>query len=384
MERVIIIYQMFLKITKGFNVSFHADDVVFFFGAGASAPFGIPTMKQMVVDFERHLKDNGTEDEIEVYGDIKKTLEATTGETTDLEAVFTVIDGVINYSFERLGLLSLYTIPITFGDFPPSEIPMKLVTTCKNLKDKFQNFVREKCLIPDESFAKIPPVYQDLFNRFYKGSSRFASNTYHTRGNYHYCTWTIFTTNYDTCLEYYWRQVVRAPLNTGFRVDEARNTWVLNPDSFQREGLRLIKIHGSISWKIEPDGTVTEEQIMGHSLLGRQFVGEMMIYPVQQKELYLEPYISMFKLLNSELLSKTMWVIIGYSFNDPIIREIFIRNSNENKKIVLVHPNAQDIRNQKLVNAKGSFFLLNQKFGMDDYKEVITLIINNLKPPPVA
>ena len=41
-------------------MSFNANNVVFFFGAGASAPFGIPTMKQFVVDFEKKLEKEGT------------------------------------------------------------------------------------------------------------------------------------------------------------------------------------------------------------------------------------------------------------------------------------------------------------------------------------
>ena len=32
-----------------------SSDVVFFFGAGASAPFGIPTMKQFVTDFNLNI-----------------------------------------------------------------------------------------------------------------------------------------------------------------------------------------------------------------------------------------------------------------------------------------------------------------------------------------
>jgi len=363
-------------------MSFSADDVVFFFGAGASAPFGIPTMKQMVADFEEHLKKNGIEDEIEVYGDIKKTLEVIIGKSVDLEAVFTVIDGIINYGVERLGLLSIYASAVSFAKILTEVPPQKeIINTCKSLRTKFQNFVREKCLIPEESFETISKVYQDLFNRFWHESSS-RNSSFLRRGDYFYCTrWSIFTTNYDTCLEHYFRQVVRAKLNTGFSVDEARRTWVLNPSKFNEESLRLLKLHGSISWQIEPDETVTEEErVLGRSLVGREFVGEMMIYPVQEKELYLEPYISMFKLLNHELKLKSIWVIIGYSFNDPVIREIFLRNSDERKQIVLVHSYAQKVKEQRLNEIKCKRFdLLNQDFGEDNFREVNYSIIKCVK-----
>jgi hypothetical protein len=349
------------------QMPFDASDIVFFFGAGASAPFEIPTMKQMVADFEQELSKKGTKDEIEIYNDIKKVLETILGASVDLEAVFTVIDGIINYDIERLGLLSIYASAISFAKFltdvPPS---IEIKTTCTNLRTKFQNFVREKCLIPPHSYGTIRDVYRDFFNRLWVEATSRSSPPCLTKGNYKYCqTWTMFTTNYDTCLEYYWREIVRVPLNTGFDFDRARNTMVSTPDMLyeypRRNEMKLLKLHGSVSWLIEKDGTIIEETALGPSLVGRKFIGELMIYPIEQKELYVDPYVSMFVQLNRELKNKSIWVIIGYSFNDPMIREVFIRNSDETKRIVLLHPDAQTVKEQKLVNIKcEEMFLLNQ------------------------
>jgi hypothetical protein len=368
---------------------FHASDIVFFFGAGASAPFEIPTMKQMVADFEQELSKNGTADEIEIYNDVKKVLETILGASVDLEAVFTVINGIINYDIERLGLLSIYSSATSFAklltEVPPS---IKTKTTCTNLRTKFQNFVREKCLIPPHSYGTIGDVYRDFFNRFCVETIFRPSPICQTRGKYKYCpTWTMFTTNYDTCLEYYWREIVRVPLNTGFEFDRARNTMVLTPhtlyDGYRPNEMRLLKLHGSVSWLIEKDGTVIEETALGPSLLGRKFIGELMIYPIEQKELYVDPYISMFVQLNRELKNKSIWVIIGYSFNDPVIREVFIRNSDETKRIVLLHPDAQNVKEQRLMNIKcGEMFSLNQKFGQGDFRLVSYSLIKQLEPNP--
>lgn len=359
-------------------MSLYTADIVFFFGAGASAPFGIPTMKQFVVDFEKFLNENGSDSEITTYSYIKETLEKRLERQVDLEGIFTVIDGIANYRPERLGLLSLY---LTSAHSIPNIADRAI---CRSLEQKFQSFVREKCLIPSESFDKISKVYRDFFNRLWKESSS-QNGTFNSQGNYRYCTtWTMFTTNYDTCLEHYWRQVARVNLNTGFSVHEARRTWFLTPHKFSEEGLRLLKLHGSVSWQIEPDGTVTEEQtIMGRSLVGREFVGEMMIYPIQQKELYVEPYISMLKELNQQLKRKSIWIIIGYSFNDPVIQEIFVKNSDESKRIVLLHPEAQKVKKQKLMNIRcEKMSLLNKKFGEDNFKSIDYAIIQQFKPTP--
>lgn len=364
------------------------DQVVFFFGAGASAPFGIPTMKQMVIAFEEELSEKGTEEEIEVYGDIKKTLEAVLGAKTDLEGVFTVIDGIINYDVERLGLLSIYQSTVSFGELltkvPPTD---EVKRYCKSLRTKFQEFVREKCLIASNSYNIIREVYRDFFNRLLVE----FGGSYRQNRDYGYptpVTWAMFTTNYDLCLEYYWREVVRVPLNTGFTYERARNTMVSNPLLFydvhrSSEEICLLKLHGSIDWRVERDGTVIEETTSGKSLVGREFVGELMIYPIQQKELYTEPYISMFVQLNRELKKRPVWIIIGYSFNDPVIREVFIRNSDETKKIILVHPHAKSVKEEKLANIRcKEMFLLHEKFGEGDFKLVNYSIIRQLKPQP--
>ena len=375
-----MLFSLLIRVQMGFD----AWDIVFFFGAGASAPFGIPTMKQFVIDFERLLEKNGIDEEKKLYDSIKTTLTNKLRRDIDLEDVFTVIDGYINFNYERLGLLSIYTFrkPLSEMTYFPSKTYEADVQVCRTLKDKFQKFVRDRCLIPNEAFSRIADVYHDFFNRFSLESEVVGQSV---RGNFWwYNNWAMFTTNYDICLEHYWRQVARARLNTGFSVDEARRTWVLNPSKFNEEELRLLKLHGSISWQVEPDGTVTEEQtVLGRSLVGREFVGEIMIYPVQEKELYLEPYISMFVQLNRELKRKAIWVIIGYSFNDPIIREIFLRNSNKRKKIILVHPDASKISTSRLNGLKGDVGLITHKFGFEhNFRLTNYSIVAKLKSEP--
>jgi hypothetical protein len=147
---------------------FQDADFLFFFGAGASAPFGIPTMKQFVIDFEREMGIRGpnTSDSAvalsNTYTAIKNALETKLGVGhVDLEAIFSVIDGIINYSPDRLGLLALYLLT---KSREPSELDIQV---CKLLREKFQSFVRAKCLIPEEENKRdhISRVYHDFFNR---------------------------------------------------------------------------------------------------------------------------------------------------------------------------------------------------------------------------
>ena len=359
-------------------------DVVFFFGAGASAPFGIPTMEQFVVDFEEFLIGEADKKERELYSDVKKTLETKIHRSVDLEAIFTVIDGVINYDNpENLGMPALYFAIEQRKHFPTAE----QVETCKRLKLKFQDFINDKCDIPD-TFSKIEKVYRDFFNRIALELGNFDcyNKIYFFNSN-----WNIFTTNYDVCLEYFWRENVEINLDTNFMYDKRRNKCIMQPNSILATPsgvIKLFKLHGSLNWLIDKKtGNVIEVTEKGNSLMGRSYTGELMLFPIAEKELYLEPHVSMLVRLNRELKNKPLWVVVGYSFNDPVIQEIFRKNWSPDKRLILIHPNANEIFNRNLRGIEG--VSIEKYFGLtepepipagkkEDYRKVNHQIIHKL------
>jgi len=109
----------------------------------------------------------------------------------------------------------------------------------------------------------------------------------------------------------------------------------------------------------------------------------MMLYPVADKELYLDPYISMLLRLNRELEKKSNWIVIGYSFNDPVIREIFLKKSSSKKRLILVHKRATDIFKEKLSAFKGKISLMDRQFGkVNTFRQINYQIIHELKSEP--
>src|SRR5439155_21823041 len=71
-------------------------DQLFFFGAGSSARFGIPTMKDMVLQFKDELSKQSGKDideEVQLYVGVEDILRNDFNHV-DLEAVFSVIDGI--------------------------------------------------------------------------------------------------------------------------------------------------------------------------------------------------------------------------------------------------------------------------------------------------
>ena len=96
---------------------------LFFFGAGASRPFDIPTMKEMVTQFRKELSESrvdGIDDEVKLYDDIESTLREEFG-ATDLESVFTVVDAFAQGKTlkERLPCAPLLAVAVGAGYASP-------------------------------------------------------------------------------------------------------------------------------------------------------------------------------------------------------------------------------------------------------------------------
>jgi len=370
-------------------------NVVFFFGAGASAPFDIPTMQGMVGEFEKTLGQEGTEAEQELYRRVVDFLAEVLGRPTDLEAVFTVIDSIINWSPDRLGVASIFhgwrIASIHYGEgeaprvalqdfIPPTEEETK---NANSLEAKFESFVKDACQFRKGQSARIESVYRDFFQNVGNASGGYQPRG--PQGQHPYADWPMFTTNYDAVLEHYWLDHVRVPLNTGFSYDSTARMELSNPQLFSPQmgagGLRLFKLHGSVTWLMNEQWGLTEQRVPPQGMrtyTGGKFLGQVMLYPIEEKNLYTEPYMTMYLMLNCELQQCPRWVTVGYSFGDRIVRDICVRNGNSGTILVIVHPRAQEVA-KRLEGFKGIIRPIEAHFGRDRYQAVNTTVGNALR-----
>ncbi len=362
--------------------------VVFFFGAGASAPFGIPTMQGMVRDFEATLNSAAKSQELKLYRDIASFLQANLGREVDLEAVFTIVDSIMNWSPDRLGVAALYhatrMASVSAGPArsstreriePPSGNDIQVA---RSLESDFERFVQNACKIGEGQTERIESVHRDLFSKLggFGASSAGPGNRY-ASGD-----WPMFTTNYDAILEHYWMDIVQVPLNTGFQYNSVARMEVSEPERFRQGGLRLFKLHGSITWLLDERWGLTEQRVPPQEMrtfTGRRFLGQVMLYPIEEKELYVEPYQTMYLMLNRELAQSARWVVVGYSFGDRIVRDIFVRNGQKTTVLIVVHPRADTIAD-RLAGFPGSLKPISARFGEDGYTHTNDLISRALRP----
>jgi hypothetical protein len=356
-------------------------NIVFFFGAGASAPFGIPTMQEMVRMFEEKLDGIAKGDERRLYQSIRDFLDSNLGRPVDLESVFTIVDSIVEWSPEKMGLAALYHIskssktqsaPVTSGGneagiAPPDESEVKVADA---LRSDFEAFIQDVCQINSGQKERIETVYRDFFARV--GSVVGGAPTGRD-GKYVMNNWPLFTTNYDAVLESYWIDTVKIGLNTGFGYHAPAKMLRYDPELLHREDtLRLYKLHGSVTWFQHDYWGLTEQESAPSGMTtsyARSFSGRLMIYPIEEKALHVEPFQTLYLRLNRELDMGKVWLVLGYSFGDRIIRDIFFANSRKDTQLVLVHPHARDIV-PKLKGFKGKVTTLETRFGDSNFTSV--------------
>ena len=147
-----------------------------------------------------------------------------------------------------------------------------------------------------------------------------------------------------TVLETYWRGI--APINDLWM--NINGTQTLDVGKRQADVLEITKLHGSLDWFGLTDGTIIKSDKRRKTYAKKKVWGEFMLYPIQQKDLYLYPWFDLFYKFKDDLKHIRTWIVIGYSFNDEFIRNMFGEAlSLGDHKLILVNPNADDIVKKK-------------------------------------
>jgi hypothetical protein len=155
--------------------------MLIFLGAGASKPFGIPTMQELTDVVLKNLPEYT--DEIKL---IKDRLMAF-GLTPDIEAILSCVDALSDPSkgVKDAGPFAAYISRHTKEEL--SKLP---INHFKTLAELVREKVRHSCFLPEEEeeLKKLTRVYDCLLNNL-------QIEVGHSLG--------VFTTNYDYCFESY-------------------------------------------------------------------------------------------------------------------------------------------------------------------------------------
>ena len=347
---------------------------LFFLGSGASVPFELPTMIKMVNEFETFLQSQNKFDSmLKLYDSIKENLLKGYG-YANLESVFSVIEFLSTDSdFTQLGFTSTHL-------FAKSKLNIKKRISTSNERDLarklsklMRNFVRRNCTLKGTQRIEqeIRRVYSELFEAVCHkyGIQRMTSTD---KTPYYYPNCRIYTTNYDLVLETYWEGL--AYINDLWKPDN--NMQVLDVAKSEGDLVTLIKLHGSLNWFKLADGTIARVDSNKKRIGNQKIAGDLMLYPIQQKDLYLYPWFNLFWRFKDDLIHTKNWITIGYGFNDEFIRNTIDEVLKENDhSLIIVSPEAINIKNKFSRSNKKYIKPIVGKFGTPS---VVPKIINAL------
>ncbi len=329
--------------------------VLFFFGAGASRSYNIPTMNEMVDEFEETVKDKP---EFELYQRIKKIQEEGYGETrVDIESVFSVITGIANeIQVKDFGHTPYFYIKN--NQFTESEFKKEDVENAKKLVDELKVYIKKTCIFsgkPEEKLNIDKMGFESLFRNL-----NLENKHNDDIDEDYYLGWKAYTTNYDLIFEEWWENYT--PIIDYFepRANPAKKFFKVDGPIKENS---YIKLHGSLDWRFLKESNDILKTTLG--AFTKYSVGEeVMLYPIQQKDLYLHPWITLFQDLKFGLRTISQWFAIGFAFNDEFIREIFVESlKGMDKQLVIINPSAHEIIKKFPDNVTNKIVCLPIKFG---------------------
>lgn len=289
-------------------------DVVFFLGAGASVPAGVPDARTFVKEFRKSVKDT---EKLATIEQIIEILEKWNREKeVDIELLLKTLMKLDSRKKEPL--LHFYkNIDKNF-----------ILMRCYSLKDiinALKNFIKSKTIVKSERIKYLEPIKHFGFPL------------------------DIISVNYDNCIEQFC-SVYGLTCQDGF--DTCWNPKVFD---YENTNIRLYKLHGSVMWYKTDKRRYIKSEILQEGSKTQLTTGEtaktLMLYPIQ-KWVYSEPYLELLVRAKHLLGEKNVkfLIVAGYSFRDEYIREMLwdIARENSSLKVILIDPHACCIYSEKL------------------------------------
>jgi hypothetical protein len=338
-------------------------DLIFFFGAGASKAFAnIPTMKDMVADFEKEIEDDN---ELKgLYQRICQIIGKRYPGRLDLEAVFSVLNGIA--SDRKLGDYGFHAAyEASRRSVDPTPRPPTEQAVAKKLIERYEEFIIKSCEIDEKNIYHMLRLYSRLLEKAPGTRNQGQATKYSKDPIWWSQTWAFYTTNYDTCIE---RICMEAgiTIENGFQYDPGKRRSFFSPRNLIMSTLggnafKIVKLHGSVSWYRLKDGSLIDfpEGVPPKGTVE----GRVMLYPIEEKKMYEEPHIILLNAFREDLKGTPKWLFIGYRFNDPFLMRIIEYCSDPSKKMAIVHPNAEEIIKTRLTDVRGQITPISRRFS---------------------
>ncbi|MBU7045386.1 MAG: SIR2 family protein [Theionarchaea archaeon] len=303
-----------------------SEEIIFFLGAGASVPANVPDTREFIYGAEgflNHIDSCGTENEQKTLRILIERLERRLGkDQVDLEKVLETVTDLNNLDNNIL------------TDFFEEKKPLFNKEDMKDLlhlEKKLREFIREMTIVSDDKIEYLEPL------RFFTPLK-------------------VYSVNYDTCIEQFCKKYSLS-YTDGFEL-----YW--HPEFFEDEEYQVkhYKLHGSVMWWKTNRNTYVKIPIKSPveniELITGEIAENVIVYPVPGKADYSRPLLDLKSILYKDLKQARICIIIGYTFRDDSIKQVFLEAAEENHDllIILISPSAAEIYDSQLKSrGNGSF-----------------------------
>ena len=296
-------------------------DVIFFFGAGASVDAGIPDTYKFVEDFKHFIKKKPRfysflMNILRIREEFNKRTPEMKRKRVDIEQLLDTLTCLVDR--DKNVLLDFYK------NSDLKESIFEDVQLVSELKGQLEDFIREKVIIKEEKNLEYlkelwsfePPI-------------------------------EIYSVNYDTCIEQL------SYINHMKYTDGFDTYW--DRENFSKDfDVKHFKLHGSVIWfenkktkeivKI-PVRPFFEGKPIKLGLIYGEDVRPLLIYPAQKME-YIEPLTELQLMFKERLANENtkIVIVVGYSFRDDYIIHMLWDASRINKDlhVIFISPTAQE------------------------------------------
>lgn len=348
--------------------------IITFLGAGASATFGYPTTRV----FLERLKEN-------VSGELREYLNSLGNLhlVKDIEHVVEILDSLLTLKdylskHPLSGFFQKYQPLIDFGkkdekhaSKPALEYNVqwkKLVELTEALRNKIEEFTFEQFESDVNLFPNIKHVFEGYFSMLREHSQDKK-------------VFEIFTTNYDNVIEDYCSQ-------SGYVCSLSALERELQPKEkvILDQRYVLTKLHGSLNWLVNKQ-TKQVQVIEAQTRIRKESrswdANEYVLFGTKTRLNESRIYDKLFDGFRNSLLQAEICVVIGFSFRDEHVCNIFRQalKENESLRVFVVSGSAKKsasylIRKRSELDAlikKKRIILIKSKFGrsktIDQIKE---------------
>ena len=302
--------------------------VSLFLGAGASVPFDMPTTERfrgLMHEEPKIQKD-----------DIMLQLLNAPG-FKDIEHVLRAIEDIEDIKGEY-GKSFLASFNLT-----PQSFPNTFLQELDSCKETIIKYVYQYYSFDTEKIQKVKEHYDSIF----KGL--------HLEKKIH-----VFTTNYDQIVEEYVRNTKGLFPNDGFKHDEKTQKNIFDSKNFDanrdddgRTTVNIYKLHGSLNWK-KVNGQIMRQDTENQSQNKSE---NILIYPTLDPKNGLdeEPYKTISSKFKTHIKNTDVFVVVGYSFRDAPINDIFKKFVELGKKLIVISPTVStDINDVDFISGNNS------------------------------